>query len=306
MRPIEVLARGYLDAQQTRIGLEGRIRKLLESWLPHRTETIEETGRKPHTKHHILCPTCESDLEIDIEQENMTCKKNPEHKFQISNLLDSLNLNVQDKEIYRTLLTYRSRLKNEELAMLQDAKNIIQGNDIFDYCESVKGLGTVAALTFLGYIDPAKCCRPDSKVVSAGHMFAYLGLVPGAKLRAGKQGGFNPVLKGRFWVIGRNVIMAKDPYYTQLYKLKKEYYANRPDIAAKKDTERGWKGHVDNMAKRYMLKLIISHALEVISLSEGYDISNLHSHRGYIPPPPYKGIRVPEENKKTKKRKKVA
>jgi hypothetical protein len=77
--------------------------------------------------------------------------------------------------------------------------------------------------------------------------------------------------------------MAKDPYYTALYRAKKEYYTGRPDLVALKDTKKGWKGWVDNMSKRWMVKILTSHAWEIMRRSEGLPVN---PHHGYIPPKP--------------------
>jgi len=77
--------------------------------------------------------------------------------------------------------------------------------------------------------------------------------------------------------------MARDPYYTSLYKAKKEYYLNRPDLVEQKDSKKGWKGWIDNMAKRWLIKLLISHAWEIIRRSEGLPVN---PHHGYIEPKP--------------------
>jgi hypothetical protein len=45
------------------------------------------------------------------------------------------------------------------------------------------------------------------------------------------------------------------------------------------------KKHIDSMAKRWLTKLILSHALQIMREAEGLDTKNLKSHRGYIPPP---------------------
>jgi len=207
-----------------------------------------------------------------------------------------------DPEVLRILKAYHARLRSEEKELLAEAMKRIGNHPLRQWCSIVKGLGDVACLLLLGYINP--------EVESAGKVWAFFGLFPGAKLRAGKKGKFDPMAKGRAWVIGRNVIMAKDSYYPAIYQAKKEYYlktrkmeeflqdpAKCPDYEAclqarKRVAERlgrkvkkaPCKGHIDNMAKRYMLKILLSHALQIIREAAGYDVSALKSHRGYIKP----------------------
>ena len=107
--------------------------------------------------------------------------------------------------------------------MLRDAEEMFAKSELWAWCERTRGLGPVAALTFMGYINPEKCA-------TAGKFWAYCGYVPGAKMKSGERGNYNPELKGRFYVITRNVVMAQDPYYVALLNAKKQYYLTmRPE-----------------------------------------------------------------------------
>lgn len=77
--------------------------------------------------------------------------------------------------------------------------------------------------------------------------------------------------------------MQQDPYYTLLYHAKKQYYATREDIVTKKAGMKGWKGWVDNLAKRWLLKLLIGHAVQIIREHEQLPFN---AHHNYIPPKP--------------------
>jgi len=208
----------------------------------------------------------------------------------------------EDVEAYRLLSALHSRLLSEEKSWLEQVKALLKGHPIWQYCEKVKGLGPVAAMTFLGFINP-------HEAASAGKVWAYFGLTPESKLRSGKRASFNPEAKGRAWLITRNVLMARDEYYTPLYQKKKEYYMQRmgrfiehpeecPEyeecmrrLKAKASRLRRapkkppCRAHIDNRAKRWLTKLILSHALQIMREAEGLDTSNLKTHRGYIPPP---------------------
>jgi len=223
-------------------------------------------------------------------------------RIAVESRLRELGESPEDMEAYRLLSALHSRLYNEEKEWLNQVKELLKDHPIWEYCEKVKGMGPVAALTFLGYINPYEA-------VSAGKVWAYFGFTPESKLKSGKKANFNPEAKGRAWLIARNVIMAKDPYYFPLYQKKKEYYMQRmgeyiehaekcPEFeecmrrlkakagrlgrAPKKPPCRA---HIDNRAKRWLIKLILSHALQIMREAEGLDVSNLKSHRGYIPPP---------------------
>jgi hypothetical protein len=44
--------------------------------------------------------------------------------------------------------------------------------------------------------------------------------------------------------------------------------------------------HLDNLAKRFLMGILVSHAAEIMRESLGLDTSNYKAHRGYIPPKP--------------------
>ena len=87
-------------------------------------------------------------------------------------------------------------------------------------------------------------------------------------------------------MLGLNVIMAKDFYHTKLYQTKKQYYSERVDLLEKKAIKKGWKAWIDSMAKRWALRLICSHAQEIIAEAEGQTevVKAIRSHHNYIPP----------------------
>jgi hypothetical protein len=223
-------------------------------------------------------------------------------RIAIESRLRILAVSQEDMETYKILSALHSRLLNEEKKWLKQIMELAKEHPIWEYCQKVKGMGAIAAVTFLGFIDPYKA-------VSAGKVWSYFGYAPSQKLRAGQKASFNTEAKGRAWLITRNVIMHKDPYYTPLYKKKKAYYMEKmgayitnPQLCPKyeeckkklmaKAKRLGrepknfpCKKHIDSMARRWLTKLILSHALQIMREAEGLDTENLKSHRGYIPPP---------------------
>ena len=157
-------------------------------------------------------------------------------------------------------------LKKELDFLRRKSGSLVIGAALTKWCARTRGLGTVARLTFSGYIDPLKC-------PTVGKLWAYLGFTPNGKLRSGEQANFNPELKGRFKMVFENTI----------YQAKKEYYANRPDLKAQENTRRGWKGMIDGKARYWLDKIIISHAVEVMRGELGLSIPLHHPH---IPPKP--------------------
>jgi len=221
------------------------------------------------------------------------------------------------KEIVRTLITMREHLKSEEKNVLKDfIKLIPEDHKLLKWCRITKGLGDVAALTFLGYIDA-------NKAITAGKVRAYFGLYPEAKITSGEKVKFNPEAKGRAFILARNVIMAKDPYYAKLYELKKKYYLENERKILKDGKEITFppfkkiienpkicpyysscekrlvekakrlgretkkppcKLHCDMMAKIWLAGILVSHAAQLIREYEGLSIKNFLNHHGYIRP----------------------
>ena len=225
----------------------------------------------------------------------------------------------QSKELIQVQLDYIKVLTKDEKRLLKDIVTLYEDSQLWAWCQRVKGLGPMAAATFVSYINPYKMTLADGTISpTAGKSKAYMGLVPDATLRAGKTAKFNPGARGRMYVVTTNVIRAQDEYYAGLYYQKKAYYEGimgdyleHPEkcpryvdcikklqgAAVKRATrdktkpvnvkKPSCKGHIDNMAKRWLSGLLVSHATEIICREEGLDTSAFKAHRGYIPVPPY-------------------
>lgn len=210
----------------------------------------------------------------------------------------------QSQELIKIQLDYIKTLTKDEKVLLKDIVSLYEDSELWAWCQSVKGLGPMACATFVSYINPYIAD-------TAGKTKAYMGLIPGAALQAGKKAKLNPVAKGRMYVVTTNVIRAQDPIYAQLYYTKKAYYEEKmgsyledptkcPEYEAclKKLATRAakdkrtvkkapCKAHIDNRAKRWLSGILVSHATEIMRKQEGLDVSAFHAHRGYIPIPPH-------------------
>jgi len=167
------------------------------------------------------------------------------------------------------------------------------------WIDVTKGLGKTAGLLFFGFINPLWC-------TSAGKVHKFWGLCKGQRKKRGERTGFPPILKGKAWVIVRNVIRAKDEYYVPLYKSKKQYYLNRefqlyindPQLCPKyeeckrkilekarrlgrKPKKIPCRDHVDGLARRFLAKILTSHAWEIMRRFEGLEVPR---HWNHIPP----------------------
>ena len=315
-KSINYIGRTYIQLQKARIGTESRMRKMIEAeliqeGLMERITRIDQFTKKEVESYRLIeAPKIETWQEVveygpiddtnvdevkglkdemrekkprlDKEQQYgpRTVRKkvmvpDPEEKQRIEDSANQISQEVMQRTGYKVLADHAKRQRKEEELMLKQAKEIFQGSELWAWCERVKGLGEVAALTLLSYVNPEIAS-------SAGKVWKYTGWTPDAKLRAGQQGSFAPGAKGRIYVLANNVFIQTDPYYRKIYDLKKEYYENRPDILAEKETnKKSWKKHVHLRAFRFMLKIILSHALEIIRQEEGLEFPR--PHRWYIP-----------------------
>ena len=220
-------------------------------------------------------------------------------------------------ELYQDQLEQKTAALNAENSTLKTAYNRLHGHPLYDYCDIIKGYGPVACLTFMSFIDPFKAN-------TGGKAKAYFGLVPDARLVAGARAHYNLEAKGRTYVILTNIMMQKDPTYYNLYLQKKAILTEktrqapnheneivdwppfskilddptlcpRYPICAKKlitaakrqkrkPKKPSCKAHLDNLAKRYVWGIMISHAAQLMREALGLDVSSYKSHRGYLPP----------------------
>src|SRR5215510_6418467 len=242
-RDINLLAKAYLELQRSRVAFDLRSQKLEEARLVEeglylKIDKVEEdpdTGeKKRRTKYKP----------VDDTEETKEAIKDFKKYLRETNY------------IYQLLIAHRDRLKKQEEDMLKDASEIFQSSALWDWCERVKGLGPVAALTFMGYMNPAY-------TPTLGNFWSKAGLTPGSRLKRGVQGKSNPQIRARIWMVAKNVIMAQDTYYSSIYNLKKEYFMNRPDLVDQKagpNKIKGWQGKMDKYAKRVLMKMLTSHA----------------------------------------------
>lgn len=152
-----------------------------------------------------------------------------------------------------------------------------QANPVGRWAESIIGIGPVISAGLLAHLD-------ITRSASASHIWSYAGLTPDSKKVRGKKLNYNPALKVLAWKIGESFVKqsgnAKD-FYGHLYLKRKEYeqaknlkgdYADQAaailkeknfsdDTTAKACYEKGQlpPGHIHARAKRYAVKMFLSH-----------------------------------------------
>jgi hypothetical protein len=167
-------------------------------------------------------------------------------------------------------------LEKVEQNILLDAEDIFGSTELWKWCKNVRGLGPVAALTFLSSIDVF--VSPD-----IGHVWSNFGLIPGKTLKRGESTNFNPHIRSRLLgVVCGNILKSGDPYYVGIYEIKKSYHQIRPDLLAKKDEEKAWNMHMHRMTFRVLGKLLVSHAYQLIRYDLGLGSTDI-LHRNPVP-----------------------
>lgn len=252
---MNMIGKSYLDVLQIKVGAGHRIDKYEYQELKAMGLTeVTKTNEQGDMREWRVIPGYEEQADRALE-------------------------NLRQTYGYRIMVKHKETLEKQMKSFLKDAMDLIPASsELREWSERTKGLGPVAMMTFLSYINPEKC-------LSAGNFFSYVGLVPNAKLKKGERGKFNPEIKGRFVYCCANTIRASDPYYYELYKAKKEYYKQRYDtMKMVEDKVKAINAKIDARAKMWLTKLIISHAIEIIKRS--HDGSTMPKHRYYLPPKP--------------------
>jgi hypothetical protein len=171
-------------------------------------------------------------------------------------------------------------LEKLEKNILGDGEEVFGNTKLWEWCARTRGLGPVAALTFLSNIDVFTS-------PTVGNCWSNFGLIPGKTLKRGESTNFNPHVRARILgVICNNIIRSGDEYYAGVYHIKKEYHRARPDLIAKQETEpKSWDMHMHRMSYRVLAKLLVSHAYQLIKADLGVGTEEI-LHRNPIPPKP--------------------
>ena len=195
-------------------------------------------------------------------------------KMVVANKLRLQHLNPEDSWGNGQIIDIISNLERMRNQITSHAKEKWGKTRLSEWCDRTKGLSNTAELLFNSF---------DVKKYKLGQIYSYLGLTPSSKLKRGEQAHHNPALKGKIYMFAKSCIMHKDPYYYPLYKAKQAYTAKRKDRKELKKTEKGWKAHNNNLATRWLMKLLISHAYELMREQKHLEVYKHHPH---IPPKP--------------------
>lgn len=183
-------------------------------------------------------------------------------------------------------------LENQIKAALDHYSN---SHEVGVWARSVKGIGPVITAGLLAHID-------ITRAPTVGHIWRYAGLDPTVTWEKGKKRPWNASLKTLCWKIGESFVKVsgdEEAFYAQLYVKRKEAEIAKNEAGefaeqAKEKLERFKIGktteafkhysegrlppaHIHARAKRYAVKLFLSHLHEKI----------YEAHYGEAPPLPY-------------------
>lgn len=268
-------------------------------------ETVEETGGKYE------------ELRWLTDQYTQYQK----HRIAIGNRIfaatEGLDTNTPSTYALRSF----ERLEELEKDTFQEMKRIVKDHPAWPWLEQVRGIGPTLSTKVLGLIADIEKFDTISKL----WMFAGYGLKNGErqKLTKGEKASFNRRLKTALYLVGESFIKSQSPYRELYDNAKHRYHLNKqvqplravievngmPDrttAEGKKQWDRMIKeankdagavndeavwidGHVHNAARRYMVKIFLSHLYVVwreaegLSVREPYPIEHL-GHTTYLSP----------------------
>jgi hypothetical protein len=186
------------------------------------------------------------------------------------------------------------RLVELEQYVEEHVSSVVESHPVWiNWASKVKGMSPMLLGKVMGRCD-------ITRLTTLGKMRAHCGLAPDQKRRKGEKLDYDQELKAALWIIVRQLIYAAGVYYEQ-YKTKKDYYMRRyesqgikvvPTPKGKDKTEKPGTvhlGHVDNMAKRFLARLVADHLMYEWYKAEGIPFREpwcfeYGDHRTFIPP----------------------
>lgn len=205
-------------------------------------------------------------------------------------------------------LTHQDQTLENQIRLALDRYSRAQ--PISEWMRAQKGIGPVISAGFIAHID-------IKKAPTAGHIWRFAGLDPTVKWKKKTKRPWNASLKTLCWKTGESFVKfsgGDEPgYYGLVYKSRKEFEIEqndagafaeqaaaalvakkfRDDAVAKTFYEAGKlpPGHIHARAKRYAVKLFLSHLQAVWwKLETGEDpprpyVISILGHGHYLPPP---------------------
>lgn len=213
-----------------------------------------------------------------------------EDRKRAHNQVRSLGESAEPNSVLAWLADQSSTLENQVKRALD---RYTDAHPMGSWMREIKGIGPVLSAGLLAHID-------ITKAPTAGHIWRYAGLDPTSKWEKGQKRPWNATLKTLCWKIGQSFMKLSNDeecYYGRIYRERKAYEIANNEAGNLKEqaaagaarvgkTTEAYKhysegrlspGHIDARARRYCVKLFLSHLQ-----SEWYE-----RHYGVPAPAPY-------------------
>ncbi len=194
------------------------------------------------------------------------------HRVAMDNQLYQLR---QAEEDTTTIDYFADQLRDTEKDVLKYINRRVKEHDIWNkFLKDIKGIGPALGASLIVTIDVHK-----TKHVSS--LWKYAGLTPESKRVKGQKIDWNPFLKTTCFKIGQAFVKTRG-YYRDVYDEAKEGYKKKhPERIEENGKVKYNKGHIDMMARRYVVKIFLKdlwlfwRELEGLEITEPYVISHL-------------------------------
>lgn len=202
-------------------------------------------------------------------------------RIHMNNQVSSMTLDVPEgkEEPCDILRHFAANMAKMEKMAESCLKRFVENDEVGLWMTSNKGVGGILAANILANVD-------ITKAVTAGAIYKFAGLDPTQEWKKGEKRPWNAKLKTACWKLGESFVKVsgkEDAFYGKLYREVKERYQTKNDAGgfadrAKEGLEKYGKtteayqhckeghlppAHINSMAKRYAVKMFLSHLHEV-------------------------------------------
>jgi len=202
-------------------------------------------------------------------------------RIHMNNQVASMTLDAPEgkEEPCDILRLFASNMSSMEKMAENCLRRFVENDEVGGWMTSHKGVGPILAANLLASID-------ISKAVTAGAIYKFAGLDPTQEWKKGEKRPWNAKLKTACWKLGESFVKVsgkEGAFYGKIYREAKERYAAKNEAGgfaerAKEGLEKYGKtteayehcqeghlppAHIQSMAKRYAVKLFLSHLQEV-------------------------------------------
>ena len=198
-------------------------------------------------------------------QENRVAMENIVRQYIVSNIPSDVNIQVDDIPISGDSLMYMYAITlNTENSLKKIIEDQTSKIPVCKWMQSLPGIGPNHSRQLYSMID-------INKAPTVGHIWSYAGIDTGGKYREkGKKCTWNPQFRSRLFLVGESFIKAAntpDNIYYELYLEKKAIYNHRNKKSKEPNKElieiyesgKITDKHIDMMARRFMVKIFLSH-----------------------------------------------